>query len=152
MNIRKINWQLWAGFLLTLIAAFSYPALFVQFPATRDFPWVNLLVFGIALVLLLLGLRRAFSRTQPHPTRSKILGVIAATLGIAICGLFIFGFFVFARFLPVSHGAPQVGQKAPEFSLVDTTSKSVSLSELLSSPLNGKAPRAVLLIFYRGSW
>jgi hypothetical protein len=152
MNIRKINWPLWVGFLLTVIAAFSYYAFFVEYPVTRDFPWVNLLLFGIAVALLLIGLRRAFSKQQPHPGRSRIVGVILATLGIAICGLFIFGFFVFARFLPASQGAPQVGQKAPEFTLQDTNTKPVSLSELLSSPVNGKATKAVLLIFYRGSW
>ncbi len=28
----------------------------------------------------------------------------------------------------------------------------VSLNELMTSPINGKAPRGVLLIFYRGYW
>jgi len=61
-----------------------------------------------------------------------------------------------SRWLPTAHGAPQIGQKAPVFTLADTHGKPVSLSELLSAPINGKAPssnpRGVLLIFYRGYW
>jgi len=54
--------------------------------------------------------------------------------------------------LPESKGAPKVGQKAPEFTLVDTSRKPVSLAELLSTPINGNAPKGVLLVFYRGYW
>ena len=50
--MRRFNWPLWAGFLLTLFAAFSYFAFFVWFPITRDFPWANLLLFLLAAVLL----------------------------------------------------------------------------------------------------
>jgi hypothetical protein len=28
----------------------------------------------------------------------------------------------------------------------------VSLGQLLSNPINGKAPRGLLLVFYRGYW
>jgi hypothetical protein len=59
-----------------------------------------------------------------------------------------------------------VGQKAPDFTLSDTNGKPVSLSELLSTPINGKtmnapvgnaqqaptSPKGVLLVFYRGYW
>jgi peroxiredoxin len=54
--------------------------------------------------------------------------------------------------IPASKGAPQVGQRAAEFTLPDTTNKQVSLNELMTAPINGKAPRGVLLIFYRGYW
>ncbi len=152
MNISKFNWQIWAGFLLSLFAAFSYPSIFVQYPITRDFPWVSLLLFAISLILLFLGLRRAFSADRKHPRLSKAGGVILATLGVAVAALFLFGWFVFARQLPASQGAPHVGQTAPDFTLPDTTSKPVSLSELLSIPINGKAPRGALIVFYRGYW
>jgi len=70
-----------------------------------------------------------------------------------VLGLFVFTVFIFARLLPASHGAPQVGQQAPAFTLADTTGRQVSLSELLSTPFNGSAsPKGVLLIFYRGYW
>jgi lysylphosphatidylglycerol synthetase-like protein (DUF2156 family) len=159
---------MWSGFLLSLIAFFSYPFVFVWFPVTRDFPWANLTLFGLAAVLLLAGFRRAFAADRTHPTRSKIAGAILATLSVAIFGFFILVAFIIARQLPASHGAPQVGQKAPAFTLSDSNGKPVSLSELLSAPINGEtgsagtlarnaqqatmSPKGVILIFYRGYW
>jgi hypothetical protein len=150
--MKKFNWPIWTGFLLSVIAFLSYPLLFVRFAVTRDFPWCNLLLFGIAAVLVFLGIRRAFRDRQPHPKRSRIAGVVLGTLSVAILGFFVFSLFIVARWLPASHGAPQVGQKAPDFTLSDITGRSVSLQELLTSPINAQAPRGTLLIFYRGYW
>lgn len=152
MNVRRLNWPLWAGVLSTLIGAFSYIAVFIWFPITRDFPWVNLLLFLVAAVFLWQGVRRGFARDQTHPTRSKIVTSIFTTLSVLIIALFLLSFFVFARLLPPSTGAPQVGQKIPEFTLPDSTGRQVSLNELLTTPIEGKAPKGVLLIFYRGYW
>ena len=152
MNFRRLNWPLWLGFLLVLIAVFSYPAVFVWSPVTRDFPWVNLLLFVVALILVWKGIRRGFARDRAHPTVSKIVTSIFATLSVALMALFIFGFFVFARWLPSSTNAPHVGQKAPEFTLADSTGRQVLLNELLTAPLDGKAPKGALLVFYRGYW
>jgi hypothetical protein len=69
-----------------------------------------------------------------------------------VFAFFIFVVFVFGRQLPASAHAPQVGQKAPEFTLADSNGKSVRLAELISAPLNGKAPTGVLIVFYRGYW
>ena len=69
MNTRKLNWSIWAGFLLSLVALGSYPLFFAQFPTTRGFPWANFLFFGIAAVLLAAGLRRAFSPQALYVTR-----------------------------------------------------------------------------------
>jgi lysylphosphatidylglycerol synthetase-like protein (DUF2156 family) len=152
MNVRRFNWPIWVGFLLSLIAFFSYFSVFVWFPVTRDFPWANLLLFALAAALLLVGVRRAFSPDRSRPRRSKIAGVILATLSVAIFGFFILATFIMARHLPASHSAPQISQKAPDFTLSDTNGKPVSLSELLTSPVNGNAPKGVLLLFYRGYW
>src|ERR1700682_3865784 len=168
MKMRRINWPIWTGFLLSLIAFLSYFLVFIWFPVTRDFPWANLLLFGIAAALLLPGCRRAFAPDRPHPTRSKIAGAVLVTLSVAIFGFFIFATFIMARRLPTSRNAPQVGQKAPDFTLSDTNGTSVSLSELLGSPVNRQtgnanalasnereartATKGVLLVFYRGYW
>jgi hypothetical protein len=152
METRKFNWPIWAGFLLSLVAFLSYFFVFVWFPVTRDFPWANLVLFALAAALLLVGVRRAFAPDRPHPMRSKIAGAVLTTLSVGIFGFFVFSIFIFARRLPASHGAPQVGQKAPDFTLSDTTGKPVSLSELLSFPVNGKPTKGVLLVFYRGYW
>jgi len=150
MTTQRFNWQIWAGFLLSLAALLSYPFVFVRFPVTRDFPWVNLLLFAVAVVLLFLGVRRAFGAGRR--TVSKIISSVLAVLGLGILGLFIFAAFILARQLPASAGAPRVGQRAPDFSLADTSGKAVSLTELLSAPVKGKAPKGVLLVFYRGYW
>jgi hypothetical protein len=146
MKMQRINWPIWAGFLLSLIALLSYPFVFVNWPITRDFPWANLLLFGIAAELLFVGF-------SPDRRRiSKIAASVLATFGVLVLGFFIFTFFVASRWLPASRGAPQVGQKAPDFTLADTNNKQVSLSNLLSEPINGKAAKGVLMIFYRGYW
>lgn len=163
MKARRFNWPIWAGFLLSLIAFFSYFFIFVWFPITRDFPWANLLLFGSAAALLLVGIRRAFAPDRRR--RSKIAASVLATLSVAIFGFFIFATFINARRLPGSHAAPQVGQKAPDFTLSDTSGKPVSLTELLSAPIEGEpvnagplarnartVPNGVLLVFYRGYW
>jgi len=148
--MKKINWPLWLGFLISAFAFLSYLFLFVNWPVTRDFPWANLALFGIAALFLLAGLRRAFA-----PGRGRFAKVVAAVV-TTICGLslalFLFGFFVAGRSLPPSTAAPQVNQKAPEFTLPDTSKKAVSLNELLALPLDGRPPRGVLLVFYRGYW
>ncbi|HEV8369025.1 MAG TPA: hypothetical protein VGQ39_13815 [Pyrinomonadaceae bacterium] len=150
MNIKRFNWQTWAGFLLSIFAFLSYFFIFVWFPITRDFPWANLLLFVCAIALLLFGLRRAFAKERS--LRSKITASIVSTLGVLVCAMFLFSYFVAGRWLPESRGAPQVGQKAPDFTLTDTKNKQVSLAELLSAPINGQAPKGVLLVFYRGYW
>ncbi|HYV84208.1 MAG TPA: hypothetical protein VE931_11865 [Pyrinomonadaceae bacterium] len=152
MNIRRINWPLWTGFLLTLAAFLSYFFVFVLFPFTRDFPWANLVLFAVAGVLLFMGLRRGFASDRPHPVRSKIVSSIVSVFSLFVFAMFIFTIFVVGRSLPASKGAPQVGQRVPEFSLPDTSGKTVSLNELLTTPINGNRPKGVLLIFYRGYW
>ena len=148
--MKRFNWPLWAGFLLTFFAFLSYPFLFIEWPITRDFPWLNLLLFAVALVLLFLGLRRAF--TPERRLISKIVAPILATVSVLILAFFIFIALIQSRWLPASQAAPAVGQKAPEFTLNDTNGQPVTLASLLSQPLNNKPPKGVLLIFYRGYW
>ena len=152
MNMKRLNWPLWVGFLLTLAAFLTYFFVFIWFPSTRDFPWANLLLFLIAGVLLFMGVRRGFAADLPHPTRSKIVSALVSTFSLVVFALFVFTIFVAGSWLPASKGAPQVGQRAPDFTLPDTSGKPVSLDELLTTPINGNAPKGVLLVFYRGYW
>ena len=148
--MKRINWQVWTGFVFSLFAAFSYPFVFVTWATTREFPWANLVLFAIAFVFLFLGLRRAFK-----PDRrivSKIFSSLAAAFGVVLLAALLFMIFVMGSWLPASAGAPQVGQKAPEFALTDPNNKPVTLAQLLTEPVNNKPPRGVLLIFYRGYW
>jgi len=148
--MRWFNWQIWAGFLVSVFAFLSYPFIFVNWPVTRDIPWANFALFVIAAALLFVGVRKAFK-----PDRrliSKIAASVLTTLSLLFLGFFVFVVFIAARWLPASAGAPQVGQKAPDFTLSDTSNKPTSLADLLTQPINGKSPRGVLLIFYRGYW
>ena len=149
---RKWNWLIWVGFLLVLAGLFSFP-FFIRFPSTRDFPWVNFLLFGFGGLLLLLGLRRAFAR--PEQYRGKIFGSIMGAFSLLIIAFFAYGAFYLARQLPVSAAAPRLGQKAPDFTLPDQDGKDVTLSTVLSSSEStfpGAKVTGVLLIFYRGFW
>ena len=153
MTSQRFNWQIWAGFLLSLAASISYPVVFMRWPITRDFPWATLLLYVVAAVLLVIGVRRAFA--SGGALKSKIAASILTALTVVIMGLFVFSTLIMSRWLPASQAAPQVGQKAPDFSLLDPNGKSVSLSELLSSSRGGQQvskPKGVLLIFYRGYW
>ena len=152
MNIKRLNWPLWTGFVLTLAAFLTYFFIFVWFPFTRDFPWVNLVLFLVAGVLLFMGLRRGFASDRPHPTRSKIVSSIVGVFSLVVFAMFVFTIFVIGSRIPASKGAPQVGQRVPDFSLPDMSGKQVSLNELLTTPVNGNVPKGVLLIFYRGYW
>ncbi len=157
--MRKLNWPIWLGLLVSFFAFFSYPFIFVNWATTRDFPWANFILFAIAEVLIVIGVKRAFA--PGRRVFSKILGAIGALIsGLVLVG-FILVVFVAARQLPPSTNAPQVGQKAPAFTLIDINNKQVSLSDLLSQPIpsdraemvsTARPSKGVLLIFYRGYW
>src|SRR5947209_1829610 len=94
---RRWNSFPWIGFGVTLVAFLSYELVFIRWPATRDFPWVNLLLFLAAGVLLGVGLKRAFG--QPARYRGKVSGVILSVLSGAIVGLFCYSTFVLVKAL-----------------------------------------------------
>ena len=132
-----MNRRLWIGLLLSLVAVVSYGVFFYRFPITRDVPWVSFILLAIAVWLLVTGFRRA--------TRKVWAGIVAA-LGIVIAALFVLGVTIGSR-APLSPDAPHVGQRAPEFALLDSTRHQVSLGQLLAS-----SPHGVVLVFYRGYW
>jgi amino acid transporter len=155
--MRKLrwNWPVWLGFVLSIVAFVSYFLVFARFPVTRNVPWANFLLFGAGAAFLWVGLRRVLGGAQP--CRGKIVSSILTLLSVSIVGAFCFVIFHATRQLPTSPGSPKVGQKAPEFALRNTHGNLVSLSSLLSTPLDPlspsqDAPKAVLLVFYRGYW
>jgi hypothetical protein len=140
---RRWNWPIWVGFVVVVAGLFSY-GLFVRFPPTRDFPWANFLLLGIGVALLIVGLFRAFGRPQVY--RGKIFGSMFTAIAVLVVAFFSYEIFYVLRQVPASAGAPRVGQKAPDFILLDQNGKPVGLGDLLSGS------RAVALIFYRGFW
>ena len=152
LSKRTGNGYWWAGALFALAGFFSYPLLFSQFPITRDVPWVNFLLFAVALGLFVRGLREAprDSMTWRTAVTRTVLGVVSLWALWSLC----FMVFYKSKQLPPASGSPQVGQKAPEFELHDTNNEPITLSQLLSTPIPGtqKLPKGVLLVFYRGYW
>jgi len=157
---RSWNASIWVGLVIVLAGVASYPLFFIRYPLTRDFPWASLLIMALGLVLLGVGIARAFRR--PDAYRGKIFGSISGALSVAIAALFCYGVFYATRQLPASHGAPQVGQAVPDFTLPDSKNTPVNLSGLLGSSfapngaigaaIGGDRTAAVILIFYRGYW
>jgi hypothetical protein len=139
---RRWNLSLWLGFVLVLGGLFSYEY-FAQFPITRDFPWLNLLLAGVGLALLATGLFRAFG--NPRLYRGKISGSIMAVISVCLVALFSYEIFFVLRNVPASTGAPRIGEKAPPFTLPDQNGRQIALAALLS-------PHGAILIFYRGHW
>jgi hypothetical protein len=140
---RSWNWPIWVGFAVAIAGGFSYE-FFARFPITRDFPWANFLLFGIGISLLIVGLFRAFGRPQVY--RGKIFGSIFATIALLLVAFFSYVIFCVLHQVPASVGAPRVGQKAPDFFLLDQNGKPVGLGDLLSNS------KGAVLIFYRGFW
>lgn len=156
---RRKNVAPWWGLLFAIGAIGCNAPFFVSPPPWQGtLPWLSLLFVVLALIFLVTGLRRAFGQVQVY--RGKVLSVVLTVIALVPVGLAAF-VFVSARRLPSSTAAPQIGQKAPDFTLSDTLGRPVSLDQLLapassssssvSSP-ESRASKAVLLIFYRGYW
>jgi hypothetical protein len=158
---RRRNWAPWLALLLAVAAVLSNAGFFVSIPGQKALVWVGLVLAIAALVYAVVGVARAFRQPQVYGGKvsSSILGVVS----LLLCGFVGFAF-ASARALPASSGAPQVGQKAPDFTLADSSGAKVSLEHLLGkapgAPLTASAnssgagtpAKAVLLIFYRGWW
>src|SRR2546425_12672684 len=121
--------MLCVGFVVAVGGLFSYE-FFAEFPMTRDFPWANLLLFGIGAALLLVGLFRAFGRPQVY--RGKVFGSIFATISLFLFAFFAYEIFYVLRQVPLSAQAPRVRAKAPELLLPNQNGQPVALGELLS--------------------
>ena len=148
---RRRNGYFWAGLLVLLAGLLSNGLFFINVPGPQIAPWLNLLLPVLAVVLFVMGLRRAM--TQPAVYRGKIAGWIFTVLSVLLLTLTAFGFYSSRHIPAVSAATPQVGQKAPDFTLSDSSNQPVSLTQLLAAPgATGTPPKSVLLIFYRGYW
>ncbi|HET7441486.1 MAG TPA: hypothetical protein VFJ47_09300 [Terriglobales bacterium] len=137
----------WA-FLFALASTACDALLFAGQHAERLLVWLSVLFAFGALAFLLWSLKLFFAEGlgKGRRIRSSLLALVSALL-IAVN---LFGFF-HARAVPPSAGAPQVGQKIPDFTLPDIHNQPVSLTALFA-PATNAPPKAVLLVFYRGYW
>ena len=168
---RRSNLAPWGGLLLALAALFLNGAFFLGVSWQKIIPVLSPALAIAALFFATVGIVRAFRESQVYGGKisSSVLGVVS----LLLFALVIFSS-VSARKLPGSAGAPQPGQKAPDFTLADTSGNKVSLDQLLGKSSSvaasagdtsedpsatatagagaSNAPKAVLLIFYRGYW
>ena len=152
MATKLWNWRLWAGLGLCILALAGY-ILYVN--ETRAAFWPALLMFVVAAVLLVSGMKRR-SR-EPEVYRGKVAGPLLTALSVLIFGLFGFVAYQVSRVFPAAKLAPQIGQRAPDFSLVDANGNNLTLTQLIATPIanaNGTAgtTKGVLVVFYRGYW
>jgi hypothetical protein len=131
---RRRNWVPWFGLLLAVAAMLSNAGYFLGLPGQRALPWLSVALAIAALVCAAVGIMRAFR--QPQIYGGKVSSPILGVLSLLICGLVAIAA-VTSRALPSSAAAPQVGQRAPDFTLADTSGNKVSLDQLL-----GKADAA----------
>jgi hypothetical protein len=159
---RRTNAAIWWGLLFAIVALGCNAAFFIGAPFQAAITWLSLLFGVVSLIFLVTGLNGVFR--EPELYRGKVLTIVLALIALLPAGLSVLGF-VGARKLPGATAAPQVGQKVPDFTLADSSGKPVSLDQLLAAssatssglPASGEAlssvaPKAVLLIFYRGYW
>jgi hypothetical protein len=145
---KRTNSALWLGLLITVLGVLSNLLYFFKIPSAA-LPWLNLTLPAIGLIFLLIGVVRAFGQSQIY--RGKIWGSIAAGLA----ALFLAGsawLCIQVRSVPHSVGAPQVGQRVPDFTLPDSSGQPVALAQLFAASSGMPQPKAVLLVFYRGYW
>lgn len=151
MTAKLWNWRLWAGFALSMAALAGYIYMVNE---TRAVFWPALLLFVVAAFLLGSGIRRR--AREPGLYRGSVAGPLLTALSVLLFAFFGFAAYQVSRVFPAAKNAPQIGQQAPEFSLVDAAGNKVVLSELLSTPVanagGAAATKGVLVVFYRGYW
>lgn len=134
--------KLFIGLVLSLGGFLSYFLYFSRFPALRDFPWVNLPLIIVGLILSLSGTYKIFKGSSGFFLKS--IGTGGLVLSIACLGLFSYYVFVMSGTMPTVGVIPAVGTVAPSIVLVDQGGKTITLESF-----KGKQ---VVVAFYRGYW
>lgn len=147
------NTSLWLSLGLGVAAAGCNFLFFLRPPAQAAIPWLSLALALAAFVFLGLGVKRLFG--EPRGIAARVFGSAVALVSLIFAAGGVFGLYS-ARAVPASADAPHVGQNVPAFTLADTKNRPVTLTELLAGNSvdsdSAAAPKAVLLIFYRGYW
>ena len=145
---KRTHWAIWLGLLLTALGI-AGNVLSVSRLSTVAFTWLIVAAAVLGAILLVAGVVPAFRHPQQYS--GKLWGTVLAALSLLLCAVSVV-FFVFTRHLPRSAGAPQMGQRVPEFTLPNSSGQPVSLSQLLAGAPGAPPPKGVLLVFYRGYW
>ena len=131
----------WLAPLITFVGFVSYYLVFVNIPALRDFPWVNLPLVALGAVLAIVGLVTGW---QSGGRLKRGLLILGTLFSVAVAGFLFAYVFVISYQMPAESETTVALEMAPEFTLNDANAKPVSLSDF-----RGKK---VVLSFYRGFW
>ena len=142
LTTRQRNWAPWFALLLALAAFLSNAGFFLGLPGQRAIPWVSVALAIAALICAAVGIMRAFR--QPKIYKGKVSSSILGVLALLICGLVAVAS-ITSRALPAATNAPQVGQKAPDFTLTDTSGNKISLDQLLGKTDSVSASKVSLV-------
>jgi len=137
--MRGRNHLAWLGPLVVFAGFVSYYLVFVDYPALRDFPWINLPLIWAGAFLSALAMRRAVVRG-----RGKVPAVVGLLFSVLVTVLFHVYVFWYSYQLPDGARTVAARSVAPEFTLLDQRGRPVSLSD--------QRGNNVLLVFYRGFW
>jgi hypothetical protein len=141
-SIRRRNHAIWIGPLVVFIGVVSYFTYFTQFPALRDFPWINLPIVLIGCGISIVSTKRAFSRSDVY--RGKVLGSLSMIFSTLLTALFV-GYIGYLSYqLPEPTKTTQGLSIAPEFVLTDHNGQEVALNDFRGKKL--------IVTFYRGHW
>ena len=130
-----VGGMIWLGPILAVVAVLTYFTVFVNWPITRDVPWVNLGLLALAIGLSIAGLRRS---------RRRWLAAGGLALSLILSGFFVWYCYVFAYEIPSAALALDVGAPVPAVVLRDDQSRDVDLAEISRDKL--------VLVFFRGHW
>ena len=138
------NRAVWLAPLLALAALASYFTLIISRPAfadLRDFPWLNLVLLAVAVVLSARAVPRAWLRGG----LLRRSGAIAGLGFSALCAVMLsYYLFVSTYRVPDAASVVPTGESIPEITLADQRDRPVDLAQLSQGDS--------VLVFYRGHW
>jgi uncharacterized membrane protein len=132
----------WIGPALTFAGVVTYFMWFARYPLLRDFPWVNLPVVILGVVLSFLGVMAVFAAKRPWSR--KLAAAAGLVLAGALATLFVGYVFVLSSMLPDARQETMAMAAAPSAALTDAGGAVVDLSDYRG--------RKAVLVFYRGYW
>ena len=127
--------MLWLGPTFALVGVLSYFTLFVNWPITRDVPWLNLGLLALAIGVSIVGLRRS---------RRRMLAAGGLALTLFLNTFFVWYCYVFSYQIPSADLALDVGASVPALVLRDDRGQDVELA--------GISREKLVLVFFRGHW
>ena len=132
----------WIGPALTFAGVVTYFMWFARYPLLRDFPWLNLPLVILGVVLSFLGVMAVFGAKRPWSRKLAAAGGLV--LSGALATLFVGYVFVLSSMLPDPRQETMAMEAAPSVTLTDAGGAVVDLADYRG--------RKAVLVFYRGYW